>query len=99
MEKVRILRNPFRYGMVWYGTEILGLNFNSYERMVRVVSPSTHRSMHVGLIRARLRAVHAVRAPVLIFLDSHIEVNKDWLQPVLTRIVEVGGSVYGRYSR
>ena len=44
-----------------------------------------------GLIRSRLRAVHAIRSPIIFFLDSHIEVNHDWLRPVLARLLEVLG--------
>lgn len=42
----------------------------------------------VGLIEAKMRAVGAVptNASVLVFLEPHIRVNRNWLQPMLRRI-------------
>ncbi|XP_062863407.1 polypeptide N-acetylgalactosaminyltransferase 16 [Trichomycterus rosablanca] len=41
-----------------------------------------------GLIRSRVRGAGAASAPILTFLDSHCEVNTDWLQPMIQRVRE-----------
>eukprot|EP00794_Sanderia_malayensis_P019855 gene19857-21797_t len=41
-----------------------------------------------GLVRSRVRGADASNSSVLIFLDSHCEVNADWIEPLLQRVVE-----------
>uniref|UniRef100_A0A665WBF8 Polypeptide N-acetylgalactosaminyltransferase n=1 Tax=Echeneis naucrates TaxID=173247 RepID=A0A665WBF8_ECHNA len=41
-----------------------------------------------GLIRSRVRGANTATASILTFLDSHCEVNTDWLQPMIQRVKE-----------
>lgn len=47
-----------------------------------------------GLVRARLVAVKQAQAPVIVFLDSHVECNKGWLEPLLDIIQKSQGFFY-----
>ena len=52
--------------------------------MVKLLTPEER----LGLIRARIFGARQSTGDVLVFLDSHIEANVDWLQPLLARIKE-----------
>ena len=50
--------------------------------IVRVISPDSR----LGLINARIFGSRNATGDVLVFLDSHVEANVGWLEPLLARV-------------
>ncbi|KAJ8737723.1 hypothetical protein PYW08_000318 [Mythimna loreyi] len=67
---------------------------NKDEFNIRLLRTSTRE----GLIRARLYGAENSVGEVLVFLDSHIEVNIDWLPPLLMRLSEGVDQVEVKFS-
>ena len=57
---------------------------NIREDLVKILTPPER----LGLIRARIFGSKEAKGDVLVFLDSHVEANVQWLEPLLARIKE-----------
>ncbi|CAJ0581073.1 unnamed protein product, partial [Mesorhabditis spiculigera] len=57
-----------------------------YIRRLPIPIKIIHLPRRSGLIRARLTGSEASKAPVLLFLDAHVEVTEGWLEPLLSRV-------------
>jgi len=66
-------------------------NEDARETQARAISPKVKvialKERH-GLIRAKMKGVEAATAPVLVFIEGHCIVNRDWLPPLLERVAE-----------
>jgi GT2 family glycosyltransferase len=64
-------------------------NPDSREAALKSISPKVNvlaLPSRQGLIRAKTQGVEMAKAPVLLFLEAHCIVNRDWLPPLLDRV-------------
>lgn len=63
----------------------------TYERDLTAMSPKVRMIINqkrTGLMKAKMKAVSMAAGSVLVFLEAHCIVNKNWLEPLLVRIQE-----------
>jgi len=63
----------------------------TYEAQLTAMSPKVRVILNeerLGLIKAKMKAVSMATADVLVFLEAHTIVNRDWLEPLLLRVAE-----------
>eukprot|EP00092_Neocalanus_flemingeri_P039756 GFUD01043295.1.p1 GENE.GFUD01043295.1~~GFUD01043295.1.p1 ORF type:complete len:577 (-),score=160.56 GFUD01043295.1:148-1878(-) len=64
----------------------LGTRLEEYMSRLPVLVRILRSASRAGLIRARLLGASQATAPVLTFLDSHVECSQGWLQPLLAQV-------------
>ncbi|XP_072506429.1 probable polypeptide N-acetylgalactosaminyltransferase 8 [Notamacropus eugenii] len=65
------------------GNQIQLYNFK-YPKLLKLIRHTKRK----GLTQARISGCKAAKADVVIVLDSHVEVNVGWVEPILARIQE-----------
>uniref|UniRef100_A0A6A7G4J6 Polypeptide N-acetylgalactosaminyltransferase n=2 Tax=Hirondellea gigas TaxID=1518452 RepID=A0A6A7G4J6_9CRUS len=67
-----------------YHREVSSLVSTLNSTTIRLITTGTRD----GLIRARVLGARSAVGQVIVFLDSHVEVNTDWLRPLLSVVSE-----------
>jgi len=64
-------------------------NKDAREKELKALSPKVQvlaLPERQGLIRAKMQGVKLAKAPVIVFMEAHCIVNREWLQPLLQRL-------------
>uniref|UniRef100_A0A0N4ZUV8 Polypeptide N-acetylgalactosaminyltransferase n=1 Tax=Parastrongyloides trichosuri TaxID=131310 RepID=A0A0N4ZUV8_PARTI len=61
---------------------------DAYLKRLPIETHLVHLTERSGLIRARLVGAKMAKAPILLFLDAHIECTEGWLEPLIARVSE-----------
>lgn len=85
MEVIKVDNQSDRCGrksirFVFVSIVVMNISHLNKTRLVRL-------DKHQGLIQARLAGARLAKGDILIFLHSHIEVNVNWLPPLIEPIV------------
>lgn len=65
-------------------------NADSREAELKAMSPKTRVfafNERQGLIRAKMKGVEISVAPVIVFMEAHVRPNRQWLEPLLERLI------------
>ena len=65
----------------------LGRELEEYVAVLPIMVKVVRSKVRIGLIKARLLGADHASAPILTFLDSHVECNHGWLQPLLAEVM------------
>jgi polypeptide N-acetylgalactosaminyltransferase len=65
-------------------------NANTREKELKAITPKArflNLPKREGLIRAKMQGVELAKGPVIMFMEAHCIVNREWLQPLLHRLL------------
>lgn len=63
----------------------------TYEDQLNAMSPKVRvvkNEERMGLIKAKMKAVELAEGDVLVFMEAHCIVNRQWLEPLLSRLAD-----------
>ncbi|XP_071944214.1 polypeptide N-acetylgalactosaminyltransferase 1-like [Antedon mediterranea] len=83
LEEIILVDDASESSKYWLSEQL-----NEYVQTLHVRVLVERTQSRKGLIRARMQGAAAATGDVLTFLDSHCEVTKGWLEPLLDRISE-----------
>jgi polypeptide N-acetylgalactosaminyltransferase len=71
----------------------LGLDLEVYTKLLSNKITIIRNTAREGLIRSRMRGADAARGEVVVFVDAHVEMNVNWLEPLLEELSNGSSSI------